>query len=96
METHISTSPERLVTSLDRAPRSEWVEVVELPRGRGALRHLIQLGICVNEKLCVLSVAPLGGPVLVQAGGSTVAIGRTLARRIRVRLAGSDGNGETA
>jgi ferrous iron transport protein A len=91
----ISTRPQRLVTSLDRAPRSEWVEVVELPRGRGASRHLRQVGICVNERLRVLSTAPLGGPVLVEAGGTTVAIGRSLASRITVRLMRSGHNGET-
>lgn len=87
-------SPQRSVTTLDRAPRSEWVEVVDLPRGRGASRHLRQMGIFVNERLRVLRTAPLGGPVLIEAGGTMVAIGRSLASRIKVRLAGSGQNGE--
>ena len=91
---NISTDPLRFVTSLDRAPQSEWVEVVELPRGRGASRHLEQVGICANERLHVLSAAPLGGPVLVEAAGATVAIGRSLASRITVRLIGPGHNGE--
>ncbi len=84
--------PQPTVTSLDQAPHSEWVEVLDVPRGRGASRHLRQLGVCANEMLRVLSTAPLGGPVLVDVGGSTVAIGRSLASRITVRLVGAHGD----
>jgi len=89
----ISSSPRsaRWLTSLDRVPRSERVEVLELPRGRGASRHLAHVGICLHEKLRVLSTAPLGGPVLVEARGTNVAIGRSLAKRITVRLLGPQG-----
>jgi Fe2+ transport system protein FeoA len=74
------------VTSLDLAPHSQWLEVLDLPRGRRASLSLAQLGVHVNEKLRVLSIAPMGGPVLVEAAGSTIAIGRSLAARIRVRM----------
>jgi Fe2+ transport system protein FeoA len=90
----IPTHPQNVVTSLDRAPRSEWVEVLEVPHGRRASRSLGQVGVSVNERLHVLSTAPLGGPVLVDAGGTTVAIGRTLASRITVRLMGRKPKGD--
>lgn len=93
-DAEIYSDSQRTVTSLDRAPRSEWVEVLDVPRGRRASRHLGQVGICVNERLRVLSTAPWGGPVLVDAGGTTVAIGRSLASRIRVRLMGRTHSGE--
>jgi len=86
---------QRTGISLDRAPQREWVEVIEVPHGRRASRHLGQLGICVNERLRVLNTAPLGGPVLVDAGGTTVAIGRSLARRIMVRRLDSTHSGDT-
>jgi Fe2+ transport system protein FeoA len=85
--------PEPSIISLDRAPHSEWVEVLDLPRGRRASRSLAQVGINVNEKLRVVSAAPWGGPVLVDAAGSTVAIGRSLASRIKVRVVDSNGKG---
>jgi Fe2+ transport system protein FeoA len=94
-DANTSTCTQGLVTSLDRAARSDWVEVVDLPRGRRASRHLGQVGICVNERLRVLRTAPLGGPVLVEVRGTTVAIGRSLASRITVRLMGSGHSGET-
>lgn len=93
-DAEISTHPQQTVTSLDRAPRSEWVEVLAVPRGRRASRSLGQVGVCVNERLRVLSTAPLGGPVLVDAGGTTVAIGRSLASRITVRLMGRTHRGD--
>jgi Fe2+ transport system protein FeoA len=87
-DTEISTRLQQTVTSLDRAPRSAWVEVLEVPRGRRTSRSLGQVGVCVHERLRVLSTAPMGGPVLVDASGTTVAIGRSLASRITVRLVG--------
>ena len=81
------------VISLDVAPHAEWVEVLDVPRGRRAARSLSQLGINVHETLRVLSAAPWGGPVLVSAAGSTVAIGRTLASGIKVRVIHGNGKG---
>lgn len=93
-DAEISTRPKQTVVSLDRAPRSEWVEVLDVPRGRRASLSLGQVGVCVNERLRVLNTAPMGGPVLVDAGGTTVAIGRSLARRITVRLMGCTHRGD--
>lgn len=79
------------VVDLDRAPQREWLEVVEVPQGRGTTRSLAQLGIFLNEKVRVRGAAPWRGPVLVDVGGTTVAIGRCLANRIKVRLLKRDG-----
>lgn len=93
-DTRIYDESQRTVTSLDRAPRSEWVEVLDVPGGRRASRSLGQVGVSVHERLRVLSTAPMGGPVLVDAGGTTVAIGRSLASRITVRLMGRGHKGD--
>jgi ferrous iron transport protein A len=81
-------SPMATVTSLDRAPRSSQVEVLDIPEGHRAARSLENIGIRVHQKLRVLAAAPLGGPVLVDVAGTKIALGRSLARRIKVRLAG--------
>ena len=78
--------PEPEVLLLDRAPANKFLEVVEVPHGRAVSRSLAQLGVAVSERLRVRSAAPWGGPVLVEVGGTTVAIGRGLAHRIKVRL----------
>ena len=79
------------VMCLDCAPQRKSLVVVEVPRGRGVARSLAQLGVSVSEKLWVRSAAPWGGPILVDVGGTTAAIGRSLACRIKVRLARRDG-----
>lgn len=91
--TEASTRGKLAVTGLDRAPRRRCLEVVEVPQGRGVMRSLAQLGVFVSEKLRVRSAAPWSGPILVEVGGTTVAIGRCLARRIKVRLVRWDGRG---
>jgi ferrous iron transport protein A len=71
---------------LDRVPECRWAEVVEVDGGHGANRRLAHLGILVGAKVHVLRAAPLGGPVLVEVNGGTVAVGRGLARKVSVRM----------
>ncbi len=66
--------------------RSSTVLVLAIAGGRGASGALAQLGIRPGETLNVRRTAPLGGPVLVEGPGGTVAIGRGLARKVKVRV----------
>lgn len=88
-----SGARKRSGTYLDQAPLRKWLVVVEVPQGRGAARSLAHLGVIVNEKLRVRSAAPWGGPILVEVGGTTVAIGRCLANHIKVRALRGDRTG---
>jgi ferrous iron transport protein A len=73
-------------TSLDHvAPHSE-VEILSLPNDAGQMRMLEQLGIREEARGRVKSAAPLGGPILLEIGGSAVAIARGVAKKIRVRV----------
>lgn len=72
--------------SLDGVHRKSLVRVVSIAGGRGAIGALAQLGIRPDETLSVRRSAPLGGPVLVEGSGGTVAIGRGLARKVKVRV----------
>jgi ferrous iron transport protein A len=58
--------------------------VVQIVAGQSATRQLAQFGICAGTTLEVRRSAPMGGPVLVDSGGSMVAIGRGMARKVRV------------
>jgi len=71
---------------LDRVPATTRAEVLHTPSGHGCERQLAQLGILAGATLRVVRAAPLGGPILVEIQGSTVAIGRGLARRVRVKI----------
>lgn len=72
--------------TLDLARQSSRVEVVTVSGGRRAIHQLAQLGIAVGTQLAVCGSAPWGGPVLVEVGGSTVAVGRSIARKVVVKL----------
>ena len=74
------------VGQLDRVPECRWAEVVEVSGDHGATRRLAHLGIHVGARVHVLRLAPLGGPILVEVSGSTVAVGRGLARKVSVRM----------
>jgi ferrous iron transport protein A len=72
--------------SLDRiSPQSE-VEILSLPNDAGQMRMLEQLGIREEARGRVRSAAPMGGPILLEIGGSAVAIARGVAKKIRVRM----------
>ena len=73
------------VTSLDRAEGREAVEVLEISGPRNIANSLAQLGIRVGEELRVRRSAPLGGAVLVETRERSVALGRGLARKVKVR-----------
>lgn len=82
-DTLMTTHDEAL--SLDQVEALGKVEVVEIA-GAGVCRLLAQLDVRVGSVLKVRRVAPLGGPILLECGGSTVAVGRGLARHVQVRL----------
>jgi Fe2+ transport system protein FeoA len=72
--------------NLYQASSGEHVEVLEIIAGQNATRQLAQLGIRIGSRLAIQRCAPLGGPVLVESAGSTVAIGRGLARKVSVKI----------
>ncbi len=72
--------------SLDCALSHEEVEVLEISGPRNLANSLAQLGIRVGEVLRVRRSAPLGGAVLVETRERSVALGRALARKVKVRI----------
>lgn len=45
---------------------------------------LLQYGLHVGDRLRILRVAPLGGPVLVEVNGREIALGRAVAEKMFV------------
>ena len=72
--------------SLDRVSAQSEIEIVALPNDSEQVRTLGQLGIREDERGRVRSTAPLGGPILLEIGGSAVAIARGVAKKIKVRV----------
>jgi ferrous iron transport protein A len=72
--------------SLDRVPPHTEVEILSLPNDAEQLRTLEQLGVREDERGHVRSTAPMGGPILLEIGGTAIAIARGVAKKIRVRV----------
>ena len=72
--------------ALEHVPPDTEIEIVALPNDAGQVRTLQQLGVREQERGRVRSAAPMGGPILLEIGGSAVAIARGVAKKIRVRL----------
>jgi Fe2+ transport system protein FeoA len=80
------TSEALQITSLDCVSGQGTVEVLEICGGRRVTVSLAQLGIRAGEMLRVRRAAPLGGAVLVETRERTVAIGRGVAHKVKVRI----------
>jgi ferrous iron transport protein A len=65
-------------------PKNETVMVVDYEGGKGVGFKLRQLGLCPGRKVKVLRYAPLGGPVMIDIDGRSVALGRGIASRVEV------------
>ncbi len=49
-------------------------------------KKLVQYGLHLGDRLHVLRVAPMGGPLLVEVNGREIALGRTVAKKILVEV----------
>jgi ferrous iron transport protein A len=58
---------------------------VRMAKADGALNKKLQMyGLHAGDRLCLLRIAPLGGPLLVEVNGREIALGRSVAERIFV------------
>lgn len=71
---------------LHEAPAGQRVAIVSLTVPPNNATRLAQHGLRVGAVVRVKRVAPLGGAILVEAGGHTVALGRSLASAIQVQV----------
>jgi len=70
--------------TLHRTAEGRLIRILEVSVTRHLRRSLSQLGITTGEVVHVRRHVPYGGPVLVEHSGTQVALGRSLAKRIRV------------
>lgn len=66
------------------APKNVPVRIINFSGGKGVDSKLRQLGLTPGREVKVLRYAPLGGPVMVDVEGRSVALGRGIAARIKV------------
>ncbi|MBP7148180.1 MAG: ferrous iron transport protein A [Acidobacteria bacterium] len=71
--------------SLARAALGESVRVAGIAGGQEVRSRLASLGLLPGVLVQVVTRAPLGGPVLIDVGGTRVAIGRKVAQKVLVQ-----------
>lgn len=69
---------------LHQTAEGTTIQILEILGARHLRRSLSQLGIQIGDLVHVQRRVPYGGPVLIVHRGMQVALGRSLAARIRV------------
>jgi Fe2+ transport system protein FeoA len=67
-------------------PKGQFVKIIDYRGGKGVYSKLRQLGLTPGREVKILRYAPLGGPVMIDIGGRSVALGRGIAARIQVKV----------
>ena len=72
--------------TLLESPKGELVRIIEYRGGRGVGYKLRQLGLSPGREVKVLRYAPMGGPLMIDVAGRSVALGRGIAERVTVEV----------
>jgi Fe2+ transport system protein FeoA len=72
--------------TLDQARNHSVLRILVISDDWTTRRSLNQLGLYAGERVHVVRRAPFGGPLVIESRNSRVAIGRQLAKRIRVEV----------
>lgn len=70
--------------TLIQAKTGQTVKIVRFKGGIGLEHKLRQLGLIPGDRARVIRHAPLGGPILVEVDGRSVALGRGVASKVVV------------
>ncbi len=70
--------------NLVEAKIQKWMRITAIEEGQGLDQKLRQLGLAQGDCIRVLRTAPLGGPLLVESNGRSIALGRGVAEKISV------------
>lgn len=75
---------------LPQIPEGAALRILGFTGSRRLRRDLAQMGIHVGDIVRVHRHVPFGGPTLLEHCGTKVAVGRSLAERIRVEQVSSE------
>jgi ferrous iron transport protein A len=70
--------------TLIQVKTGQTVRIIHFEGGLGFEHKLRQLGLVPGDNARVLRHAPLGGPILVEVDGRSIALGRGVASRVIV------------
>ena len=72
--------------TLIQVKTGQTVKIKHFEGGANLEHKLRQLGLVPGDNARVLRHAPLGGPILVEVGGRSIALGRGVASRVVVEV----------
>jgi Fe2+ transport system protein FeoA len=61
------------------------LQIAAFEDGEQLIRKLNRIGLYAGDGIRLLRIAPLRGPVLLESAGREIALGRSIAAKIRVR-----------
>ena len=70
--------------TLADAEVGQWIVIVGYDDDHALSERLVPLGLAPGDSARVVRRGPLGGALLVEAGGRSIAVGRSVARKILV------------
>jgi ferrous iron transport protein A len=76
-----------MVTDLERLPKGARARILRVEGGHGVERKLEDIGLRPGKEVRKVSSQLMAGPVTVLVDGRQVAMGRGIARRVRVEVA---------
>ncbi len=73
----------RLMDLIELEPGESGI-LVRVAAGAGLARRLDAMGVRIGKRVTKISGMPLGGPVVIQVGGTRLGLGRGMARKMLV------------
>jgi len=67
-------------------PKGETGKILDYRGGKSIDFKLRQLGLCPGRTVKVLRYAPMGGPLMLDIEGRSVALGRGIAARVQIEV----------
>ncbi|HDL63908.1 MAG TPA: ferrous iron transport protein A [Proteobacteria bacterium] len=77
------------IVSLAKLDTNRSGKVVKFTAGPGLVRRLEEMGIRAGKRITKISGMPLRGPVVIQVGGTRIALGHGMAMKVMVELSAS-------
>lgn len=82
------TAGKRIPLLLHRMKEGDVVKILSISRGRGIRQQLAQMGIQEGDTIHVKRCVPFGGTILIEARGTSVALSKEYAEKIKVEFLG--------
>lgn len=74
------------LVSISNLKQGQFGKISFIRGGRNVLQRLLDMGLTPGTKICVVNIAPLGGPVELSVRSSKLALGKGVASKVFVEL----------